>query len=148
MIDPRGPRTAAWITTLVLAAVLLTGSALLLALQAVVFALGTRGASPYGVVFRLLVRPRLGPPAELEPEAPVRSAQLVGLVVATVGVAGALAGSSVVLTAATGLALAAAFLNAAFGLCLGCELHLLTARLRRRRTTPHRTTRQREGATT
>ena len=137
MIDARGPRTAAWITTLVLAAVLLTGSALLLALQAVVFALGTRGASPYGVVFRRLVRPRLGPPADLEPEAPVRTAQLVGLVVATVGVVGALAGAPVVLTVATALALAAAFLNAAFGLCLGCELHLLIARTTDR--TSHRT---------
>ena len=136
MIDPRGPRTAAWITTVVLAVVLLTGSALLLAVQAVVFASGVRGASPYGVVFRRLVRPRLGPPAELEPEAPVRTAQLVGLVVATVGIAGALAGSSVVLAAAAGLALAAAFLNAAFGLCLGCELHLLIRRTTHRTTTP------------
>ena len=132
MIDPRGPRTAAWITTVVLAVVLLTGSpdgaALLLAVQGVVFALGAGGRSPYGVVFRRLVRPRLGPPAELEAEAPVRFAQLVGLAFATVGVLGALAGAPVVLTAAASLALAAAFLNAAFGLCLGCETYLLYAR--------------------
>jgi hypothetical protein len=34
---------------------------------------------------------------------------------------------------ATGLALAAAFLNAAFGFCLGCEVYLLV-----RRTAPAR----------
>lgn len=130
MIDPRGPRTAAWITTAVLAVVLLTRSPLLLALQALVFGLGVSGRSPYGLVFRRLVRPRLGPPAVLEPEAPVRFAQLVGLLFATAGVVALLAGAPTVGTAAVSAALAAAFLNAAFGLCLGCEIHLLLARRR------------------
>ena len=146
MIDPRGPRTAAWTTTVVLAVVLLTGSALLLAAQALVFALGSQGRSPYGVLFRRVVRPRLSPPAELEPEAPTRFAQLVGLVFATVGVVGALTGLDLLFTVATAAALAAAFLNAAFGLCLGCELYLLTARQRTRTTS--RTSRRHEGATT
>ncbi len=128
MIDPRGPRTAAWITTVVLAVVLLTGSGLLLAAQAVVFALGTRGLSPYGLLFRKVIRPRLGPPAELEAEAPTRFAQLVGLAFATVGVLGALLGLDGLLLGATAAALAAAFLNAAFGLCLGCEMYLLLRR--------------------
>ncbi|MCW2606657.1 MAG: hypothetical protein JWO60_1350 [Frankiales bacterium] len=128
MIDPRGPRTAAWLTTAVLAVVLLTGSGLLLAVQALVFALGTRGRSPYGLLFRRVVRPRLSPPVELEPEAPTRSAQLVGLVVATVGVVGALTGVDGLFVGATAAALAAAFLNAAFGICLGCELHLFIVR--------------------
>ena len=131
MTDPRGPRFAAALTTVVLAVVLLTGSVALLAVQAVVFALGTAGRSPYGALYRRLVRPRLGPPAELEDEAPVRFAQLVGLLFATAGVVGALAGAPAVLTVATAAALAAAFLNAAFGLCLGCELYLLSARIRR-----------------
>ncbi|HEY2266411.1 MAG TPA: DUF4395 family protein, partial [Streptosporangiaceae bacterium] len=39
-IDPRGPRFGAVITTVVLAVVLLTGSAWLLAAQLVVFAVG------------------------------------------------------------------------------------------------------------
>ena len=128
MIDPRGPRTAAWLTTAVLAVVLLTGpstgGALLLAVQGLVFALGSQGRSPYAVVFRRVVRPRLGPPAELEPAAPTRSAQLVGLVFATAGVVGALTGVGLLFTVATAAALFAAALNAAFGLCLGCELHL------------------------
>ena len=136
MIDPRGPRTAAWATTVVLAVVLLTGSTLLLALQALVFALGTQGRSPYGWLFRTLVRPRLAPPAELEAEAPTRFAQLVGLLFATVGVVGGLLGSATVLTVATAAALAAAFLNAAFGLCLGCELYLLLRRTTNRKGVP------------
>ena len=72
-IEPRGPRTAALITTAVLAAVLITGSGWLLAVQALVFAAGAVFGlrySPYGVLYRTLVRPRLGPPRELESEAP------------------------------------------------------------------------------
>ena len=42
-----------------------------------------------------------------------------------------LSGAQVVGLVATGFALAAAFLNAAFGLCLGCEAYLLLRRSRR-----------------
>ncbi len=130
MIDPRGPRFVAAVTTVVLAVVLLTGSWPLLALQAVVFALGTRDRSPYAVVFRRVVRPRLGPPAELEDPAPVRFAQTVGLAFAVVGVVGGLLGLTALLYAATALALAAAFLNAAFGFSLGCVLYLSIQKIR------------------
>ena len=132
-IDPRGPRFAAAVTTAVLALVLLTGSAWLLAAQVAVFAVGAfwgLPASPYGQVFRRLVRPRLGPPAELEDPRPLRFAQLVGLVVTGVGLVLAVAGVPWAVEVSGGLALAAALLNAAFGLCLGCELYLLGARLR------------------
>ena len=127
MIDARAPRFAAWITTLVLAAVLLTGSAALLAAQAVVFALGATGHHPYAVLWRFV---RRTPATELEPAAPLRFAQLVGLVFALTGLVALLAGATTVGLAATGLALVAALLNAAFGICLGCELHLLITRTR------------------
>ena len=82
-IDPRGPRFAAWATTGVLAAALLTGSGWLLVAQAAVFAtgvfLGPRN-SPYGLMYRRFIAPRLSPPTELESEAPPRFAQAVGLV--------------------------------------------------------------------
>ena len=81
-IDPRGPRFAAALTAVVLAAVLLTGPVWLLAVQAVLFAIGAfagPGAQPYAWLFRPLVRPRLGPPAELEDPRPPRFAQAVGL---------------------------------------------------------------------
>ena len=126
MIDPRGLRFAAWATTLVLAVVLLTSSAWLLAGQAVVFALGTRGLNPYALFWKRFLRRT--PPAELEDAAPPRFAQLVGLVFAVVGVLGFAAGAPLVGLLATAGALAAAFLNAAFGICLGCELYLIIRR--------------------
>jgi hypothetical protein len=132
-IDVRGPRFGAWITTVVLAVVLLTGSGWLLAVQAVVFAVGAFAGlryAPYGVLFRVLVAPRLGPVTEREDEAPPRFAQLVGFGFALVGTLGYLAGAPLVGAVATGLALVAALLNAAAGFCLGCELYLLARRAR------------------
>ena len=128
MIDARAPRFAAWITTFVLAAVLLTQSGWLLLAQAAVFALGVKGLSPNAQIFKRVIRPRLKPPAEVEPEAPVRFAQTVGLGFAVVGTVGFLIGFTTLGVIATAAALAAAFLNAAFGFCLGCEIYLLVKR--------------------
>jgi hypothetical protein len=131
MIDPRGQRFAATLTTVVLAVVLLTGNAWLLLAQAAVFAVGVLAgpaATPYAWLYRTAVRPRLAPPSELEAAEPPRFAQLCGLAFAGVGLLGAVLGSGVVVTLAVSFALAAAFLNAAFGFCLGCEMYL---RLRR-----------------
>src|SRR3954467_5008716 len=127
-VDVRGPRFGAWITTVVLAVALLTGSGWLAAAQAVVFAVGAFAGlrvSPYGLLFRVLVAPRLGPVREREPEAPPRFAQLGGLLFAVVGAAGYLLGAPVLGAVATGFALVAALLNAATGFCLGCELYLI-----------------------
>ncbi|MFJ5035158.1 DUF4395 domain-containing protein [Streptomyces sp. NPDC088560] len=134
-VDPRGPRFAAALTTLVLLLVLVTGSGVLLAAQGAVFALGAVLGlrwSPYGWFYRRLVRPRLGPPQELEDERPPRFAQAVGLGFAVVGAAGYLSGATWLGIAASAAALAAAFLNAAFDYCLGCELYLLAVRSRAR----------------
>jgi hypothetical protein len=131
-IDPRGPRFGALITTVVLAAVLITGSAWLLAAQALAFAVGAVFGlryAPYGLLYRRLIRPRLGPPGELEPEAPPRFAQAVGLVFALAGVAGYAAGLTWLGMAAMAAALAAAFLNGVFGFCLGCEMYVLIRRI-------------------
>lgn len=131
-IDPRGPRSGALIATVVLAAVLITGSVRLLAAQALVFAVGAVFGlryAPYGLLYRQLIRPRLGPPGELEPEAPPRFAQAVGLVFALAGVAGYATGLTWLGMAATAAALAAAFLNGVFGFCLGCEMYVLIRRI-------------------
>lgn len=131
-VDPRGPRAGAAITTVVLAVVLVTGSGWLLAAQAVVFAIGAFAGlrfAPYGVVYRRLVQPRLEPPETLEAEAPPRFAQGVGFAFAAVGAAGYLAGVTPLGILATAFALGAAFLNAAFDFCLGCEVHLRLVRL-------------------
>ncbi|MEV3924836.1 DUF4395 domain-containing protein [Actinomadura coerulea] len=131
-VDPRGPRFGASVTTVVLVVVLVTGSWALLAAQAVVFAiatfLGLRYA-PYGLVFKVLVRPRLAPPRELEDEAAPRFAQGVGFAFALLGTAGYATGTTWLGIGATALALAAAFLNAAFGFCLGCEMYPLFRRI-------------------
>jgi hypothetical protein len=130
-VDPRGQRFAAAVTTAVLAAVLLTGSWVLLALQALVFGIGAVAGvrrSPYAVVYAKLVRPRLGPPEHTEAPQPPRFAQAVGLVFAGVGLAGFALGLEVLALVATGLALVAALLNAAFGFCLGCEIYLFIRR--------------------
>jgi protein-S-isoprenylcysteine O-methyltransferase Ste14 len=132
-VDPRGLRFAAGVTTVVLALTLVLNSPWPLAVQAVVFAISVAfgvQASPYGQLFKRLIRPRLDPPKELEDATPPRFAQLVGLVFAVVGLIGYLAGVEVLGVVATGFALVAAFVNAAVGLCLGCEAYLLIQRIR------------------
>ena len=131
-IDVRAPRFAAALTSVVLAVALLTGSGWLVAAQALVFAVGALvglRSAPYGLLFRTLVAPRLGPVREREPEAPPRFAQLVGLLFTVVGAAGYLLGVPLLGAVATGLALVAALLNAATGFCLGCELYLSLRRV-------------------
>ena len=130
-IDPRGPRFGAVITTIVLAVVLITGSAWLLGAQLLVFAVGALFGlryAPYGIVYRRLVRPRLGPPARTEAEAPPRFSQGVGMVFAAGGVLGYALGASAVGITCTAFALFAAFLNAAFDFCLGCQVYLFIQR--------------------
>jgi len=130
-LDPRGQRFAATLTSIVLIVVLATGWGWLALAQTVVFAITALDPrkGPYAYLYRLLILPRLGPPAEKEPAAPVRFAQTVGftfLAVATVGYLTGLTALGVVFAA---FGLFAAFLNAAFGLCLGCEAYLLIRRL-------------------
>ena len=130
-LDPRGQRFAATLTSVVLVAVLATGWGWLALAQTIVFAMTalTPKQGPYAYVYRALILPRLGPPAEREPAAPVRFAQTVGfafLAVATVGYLTGLTALGVVFAA---FGLLAAFLNAAFGLCLGCEAYLALRRL-------------------
>jgi len=130
-IDPRGPRFGAAITTVVLALVLVTGSAWLLAAQTTVFAVGALAGlryAPYGLLYRRFVRPRLGPPAHTEAEAPPRFSQGMGMVIAALGVVCYAAGATLGGIVFTALALAAAFLNAAFDLCLGCQVYLFIQR--------------------
>jgi hypothetical protein len=130
-VDPRGPRFSAVVTTVVLVVVLITQWWPLLAVQTVVFAIGAfigLKPSPYGLIYRYLVAPRLGPATEREDAAPLRFAQAVGFVFALVGTIGFVTGVDVLGIVATALALFAAFLNAAFNFCLGCEMFLLIKR--------------------
>lgn len=176
-IDPRGPRFAATITSVLLLAALvlsligistaqlpsfgwlayqpLSGSEfafvagnswalaqaslaqraldpgfLLLVVIAALFLWGVVSpkSAPWGALFRRFVRPRLAPPIELEDPRPPRFAQGVGLAVVTIGLVLHLLGVPWALPISAGAAFIAAFLNAAFGLCLGCQLYLLLQR--------------------
>jgi hypothetical protein len=174
-IDPRGPRFAAAITSVLLLVVVFLGltglstahlyavpfgwfgevdfafvaggtpwlitfasplqrfldpAFLLLLVAALLFLWGVLSprTAPWGVLYRKTVAPRLAPPTELEDPRPPRFAQGVGLFVAVVGLVLHLAGVPWALTIAAAAAFVAAFLNAVFGLCLGCQLYLLLQR--------------------
>jgi len=139
-IDPRGPRFTASATALLLlitvvlavagadvaAWILLAAISLLFAWSAVA---GIR-RNPFSVVFRSLIQPRLGPPAELEDPRPPTFAQAVGFAVTIAGVILGALGVTTAVPIAAAAAFIAAFLNAAFGYCLGCQLYLLLVRAR------------------
>lgn len=141
MIDPRGPRVGAAVTAVLLAVVigLSLGGEIVVAttLFAAITALFGWGAfagvarHPYGILFRKLVRPRLGAPTHLEHPTPPTFAQGVGFVITLMGLALALLGVPLALVIFPALAFVAAFLNSAFDYCLGCQLYLVIVRLRR-----------------
>jgi hypothetical protein len=152
-IDPRGPRFNASITAALMLTViglaLTTAAAPLPSLAerlaepafvlgvvvAAIFAWGAIAGvhrNPWGLLFRTLLRPRLAAPSYLESAAPPRFAQGVGLLVTAVGIVLHLAGVPFGLVAAASAAFIAAFLNAVFNFCLGCQIYLLLARLRAR----------------
>ncbi|GAA2465742.1 DUF4395 domain-containing protein [Winogradskya humida] len=130
-LDPRGPRFAAALTTVVLIVVLATGSGWLALAQTLVFAITAAypRSGPYALIYRYLVAPRLGPTTEREDAAPVRFAQVVGFVFLAVASIGYLSGATTLGLIFAAFGLLAAFLNAAFGLCLGCEAYLAFRRL-------------------
>jgi hypothetical protein len=149
-IDPRAPRFGASITSVLLLVATflgLTGVAaqdasaslgqrvldpgfLLTLVIALLFLWGVLSPTtyPWSALFRRAVRPRLAPPTELEDPRPPRFAQGVGLLVVAIGLVLHLIGVPLALPIATAAAFIAAFLNAAFGFCLGCQLYLLLQR--------------------
>ncbi len=145
-IDPRGPRFAAGITALLLLVDVFLGlttpigatvaeratepAFLLLVVIALLFLWGVLSprTAPGGALYRTLIQPRLTPPTDLEDPRPPRFAQGVGLFVVTIGLILHLAGVPWALPIAAAAAFIAAFLNAVFGLCLGCQLYLVLQR--------------------
>jgi hypothetical protein len=130
-IDARGPRWSALFTTVVLAIALVTSNIWVITFQAVVFAIGAlRGPqfTPYAFIFKKLIKPRLKSEITFEDVRPPQFAQSVGLGFAIVAIIGSATGAGGVFTVAVGFALAAAFLNAAFNFCLGCQMYVLILR--------------------
>lgn len=133
IIDARGPRFGAVITTAVLATALATNNVWVIIAQAIVFAIGAfKGPqfTPYAFIYKTLVKPRLKSEFVAEDVRPPQFAQTVGLLFALTAIGGVLFGVNAIFTIAVAFALAAAFLNAAFNFCLGCEVYLLLLRAR------------------
>ncbi|MET4159843.1 DUF4395 domain-containing protein [Agromyces sp. PvR057] len=139
-IDPRAPRFAAAITTVLLLVVVVLSVAgasvaawALLAVLSAIFLWGAVAGvkrHPFGAIYRAWVRPRLAPPTELEDPRPPTFAQLVGFIVTIAGVVLGLLGFEYAVAIAAGVAFIAAFLNAVFDYCLGCQIYLLLVRAR------------------
>ena len=133
IIDARGPRFGAVITTAVLATALATNNLWVIVAQAIVFAIGAfKGPqfTPYAFIYKSVVKPRLKGEVPIEDVRPPQFAQSVGLLFALTAIVGLVVGITPIFTVAVAFALAAAFLNAAFNFCLGCEIYLLLLRAR------------------
>jgi len=133
LLDARGPRLGAVLTTVVLAAILATGSIALLTWQLAVFALGAflgPQATPYAWIYRRFIKPRLRGDIPTEDTRPPQFAQVVGFLFALTAFISLAVDAYLVFEIAIGFALGAAFLNAAFNFCLGCEMYLMIARAR------------------
>ena len=131
-IDPRGPR----FNQAVLTAGLLVGFVLdlrpVVPVLALVLRAGAAFGPRYGPFLRFyaeVVRPRLGPPAELEDPRPPRFAAALGVVfLAAATVAFALGAAGVGWALALVVA-ALAGLAATTGICVGCEVYLAATRM-------------------
>lgn len=136
MIDVRGPRFGAAITSTVLATALLVqgtvGTALVVwqwTMFAIAAVFGLRH-SVYGNLFRFLKRRfDLGPPPATEPEAGPRFAQACGLAVLTVALVATALGASTVAWLAVGVVLALSLLLATTDICIGCLLYGVIVRM-------------------
>jgi hypothetical protein len=136
LVDVRGPRVGAAITSAVLAVALVVQGPVglgLVAWQWLAFAISTVAGlawSPYGNLFRWAKRRfDLGPPPATEPEGPPRFAQACGLAVLTVALGLHVAGLATAGWVAVGVVLALSVLLATTGLCLGCEVYVLGQRV-------------------
>lgn len=131
LIDARGPRFGALITTIVLSTVLITESMWLLGFQALVFFVGATlgpAKSPYGIIYKKFVQPRLQSELITEESKPPQFAQAVGLIFAATGILALYFQLNLLFLISISFALFAAILNAFFNFCLGCQMYLLLAR--------------------
>lgn len=139
-LDPRAPRFGAGITSVLMVLVIYLSldpatemlAAGIMAFAVVMFIIGTSlgpARHPYGAIYKALIRPRLKDPVALEDPRPVRFAQFVGLLVTGIGFGLYLLGVPGALPIAAAAAFMAAFLNAAFAFCLGCQMYLGLKRL-------------------
>ena len=130
-IDARGPRFSASLTVIVLAFALVTSNPLFIVVQATVFAVGAflgPQFTPYAYIFKEFIKPKLKSAPHFEDVKPPQFAQVVGFLFTVVALAGFALDIPALFSIAVAFALAAAFLNAAFNFCLGCQIYLLYVR--------------------
>jgi hypothetical protein len=139
-LDPRGPRFGSGITSILMILVIyfsLEPQTINLAFGIMVFAvvIFTFGSllgpakHPYSYLYKYTLRKFLKAPTELEAPKPVHFAQVVGLIVTGTGLLLHLLQVPNALPIAAAAAFVAAFINAVFAYCLGCQMYLGLKRL-------------------
>lgn len=139
-LDPRGPRFGAGITSVLMLIVIylsLDASTIDTALSVMAFAVvmfvfgSTLGPAkhPYSYLYKFTLRKFLKAPSFLEPAKPVHFAQVIGLVVTGSGLALHFLEVPNALPISAALAFLAAFVNAVFAYCIGCQMYLGLKRL-------------------
>ncbi len=132
-IDPRGPRFNQAVLAVALLGGFLADWRPVVPLFALVLFAGAAFGPRYGpflALYAKVIRPRLGPPPEMEDPRPPRFSAALGVVFLAAGTAAFAAGSPGL---GWGLALvvaALAALAAVTGICVGCEMYLLLTRRR------------------
>jgi len=132
-IDPRGPRLNQAVLAIGLAVAFVFELRWLVPAFALVLFSGAAFGPRYSPILRLyaeLIRPRLGPPAELEDPRPPRFAAAVGVVFLVGSTLAFLAGASALAWVLALVVAALAALAAVTGICVGCELYVAVARRR------------------
>ena len=138
-IDPRGPRTNQAVLAVALLVGFLADWRAVVPVFAVVLFLGAAFGPRYGPVLRFyaeVIKPRLGPPADLEDPRPPRFSAVVGVVFLVASSLAFLAGAPGLAWVLALIVAALAGLAAVTGICVGCEMYLWFARLRGRPLTP------------
>ena len=132
VIDSRAPRVNQTVVALLALATLFTGSPIFVALQAaqlwIGLTLGRRFCLSCLFYFEVL-QPRIGE-GPIEDSRPPRFANLVGAIFLTASTVTYVTGFAAVGAVLAGIVAALAALAAATGLCVGCEMYRVAARLR------------------
>jgi len=132
VIDSRAPRVNQTVVALLALATLFTGSPIFVALQAaqlwIGLTLGRRFCLSCLFYFEVL-QPRIGE-GPIEDSRPPRFANLVGAIFLTASTVAYVIGLAAVGAVLAGIVAALAALAAATGLCAGCEMYRVAARLR------------------
>ena len=132
-IDPRGPRTNQTVLATALVLGLVFQQQWVAPLFAVVLFLGAAFGPKYGPVLRFyaaVIKPRLGPPSELEDPRPPRFAASVGVLFLGAASMAFLLGADTLGWALVAIVAVLAGISAVTGLCVGCEMYVWLVRLR------------------